>query len=327
MQKKLFFLILPILMLINIQAQDISFSQYYLNRLYLNPAMAGMNKGGRLFLHYRNQWPDLSSSFTSYSVSYDQPVKKIHGGFGAIIINDRQGRGIINHLQASGVYSYHARLSKHSHFKAGVMAGYGQYGFNSQQVYTADMFDPISKDFSSGSGDNIYSQSVGYPDFATGVLFDTWDRQTNILYLFGASCYHLTQPSIIGGTPIPRKYIGHAGLNFPFIYNRLGFEEIRLYPQAAFVKQDQFSVIDYRLLFLLDNYSIGTGLRQNLMFSFSTFIFSFEAFFSNISLSYSYDLIPTQKEVLLSKFGAHEVTIEINFQYKERIKSLKCPKI
>ncbi len=36
--------------------QDPGFSQFYANKLYLNPAFAGDNKCPRIDLNYRNQW-------------------------------------------------------------------------------------------------------------------------------------------------------------------------------------------------------------------------------------------------------------------------------
>jgi type IX secretion system PorP/SprF family membrane protein len=48
-----------------LQAQDPFFSQFYANRVYLNPAYAGLEDGTQLTLNYRDQWfglPDASST-------------------------------------------------------------------------------------------------------------------------------------------------------------------------------------------------------------------------------------------------------------------------
>jgi hypothetical protein len=42
-------------------AQDVFFSQFYANRLYLNPAWAGIGGEKRIFLNYRNQYPGIGS--------------------------------------------------------------------------------------------------------------------------------------------------------------------------------------------------------------------------------------------------------------------------
>ncbi|WP_116125331.1 PorP/SprF family type IX secretion system membrane protein [Lewinella sp. IMCC34183] len=61
-------------------AQDPFFSQFYANRVYLNPAYAGLEAGTQLILNYRDQWfglPDASSmpfqgGFRTYNVTLNQ---------------------------------------------------------------------------------------------------------------------------------------------------------------------------------------------------------------------------------------------------------------
>ncbi|MFN5148175.1 MAG: type IX secretion system membrane protein PorP/SprF, partial [Flavobacteriia bacterium] len=63
-------------------AQDPTFTQFYANPLYLNPALAGSYGCSRFALNYRNEWPALSGNYVTYSASYDQYFKNISGGFG-----------------------------------------------------------------------------------------------------------------------------------------------------------------------------------------------------------------------------------------------------
>jgi len=69
-------------------AQDPSFSQFYANRLYLNPAFAGTENCPRVGLSYRNQWPSLDQGFVTYSASYDQRVDALAGGLGLLVMSD-----------------------------------------------------------------------------------------------------------------------------------------------------------------------------------------------------------------------------------------------
>ena len=73
--------IVPVLMAffftLQLSAQDIHFSQFYMSPLNLNPAMTGvMNCNTRLVANYRNQWAGVlqSDAYNTYSVSYDQKV-------------------------------------------------------------------------------------------------------------------------------------------------------------------------------------------------------------------------------------------------------------
>ena len=48
-------------------AQDPTFTQFYANPLYLNPAFAGSNGCPRFALNYRNEWPQLTGNYVTYS--------------------------------------------------------------------------------------------------------------------------------------------------------------------------------------------------------------------------------------------------------------------
>src|SRR5690606_40010984 len=76
-------------------AQDPTFTQFYSNPLYLNPAFAGSHGCPRFVANYRNQWPSLSGNYVTYAVGYDQYFKNISGGFGVLATHDMQGQGTI----------------------------------------------------------------------------------------------------------------------------------------------------------------------------------------------------------------------------------------
>ena len=81
-------LLLLVLGMQGVKAQDVGFSQFYANPLYLNPAFAGSKVAPRISLTYRAQWPGLVSAFTTVSASYDQYIPDLHGGIGAIVLSD-----------------------------------------------------------------------------------------------------------------------------------------------------------------------------------------------------------------------------------------------
>lgn len=92
-------------------AQDLEFTQFYANPLYLNPAFAGTNGCARFAANYRNQWPALSGNYVSYAAAYDQYFDNISGGFGVILTNDVQAK-TLNTTTLGLVYSYHLRLGR-----------------------------------------------------------------------------------------------------------------------------------------------------------------------------------------------------------------------
>src|SRR5690606_37585034 len=82
--------------------QDIHFSQYYANPLYMNPALTGSFYGDfRAAVNYRNQAFTVSNTpYVTYSGSFDiAPLKKKmrHDvfGVGMLVYNDKAGNGVL----------------------------------------------------------------------------------------------------------------------------------------------------------------------------------------------------------------------------------------
>src|SRR5438045_6315874 len=92
-------LLLPILLLTvyvsDVKAQDPQFTQFYANPLYLNPAFAGTARCPRICMNYRNQWPNLSGNYVTYSFSGDLHLDPMAGGLGLLITTDDQAHGTL----------------------------------------------------------------------------------------------------------------------------------------------------------------------------------------------------------------------------------------
>ena len=82
-------------------AQDPSFTQFYANPIYLNPAMAGSANCPRVSMNHRNQWPNLKGAYITNSISFDKGVEALHGGIGLQVLNDIQGEGALTNTQIS----------------------------------------------------------------------------------------------------------------------------------------------------------------------------------------------------------------------------------
>ena len=96
----------------NVYSQDPQFTQFYANPTYLNPAFAGSNGCPRFGMNYRNEWPNLTGNYVTYSASYDQYFKNISGGIGIIATHDQQGTGTIYTSSLGLIYSYHLKVNR-----------------------------------------------------------------------------------------------------------------------------------------------------------------------------------------------------------------------
>lgn len=107
-------------------AQDASFSQYYGNPLYLNPALAGSKICPRLTLNYRNQWPGIPATFVTYSATYDQFIDVVSGGVGLMVVSEDMAGGALKSTSASGIYSFRLNVTKDLTLNAGFQGTYIQ---------------------------------------------------------------------------------------------------------------------------------------------------------------------------------------------------------
>jgi len=306
-----------------LSAQDPSFSQFYANRLYLNPAWAGIEDGKRFFANYRNQY---RNSYTTYSASYDQYVEPVHGGLGFSIMNDLQGDGYLNQLNISAIYSYHIKVSRFLMVNGGMQASYVQRKLNASKFIFGDQIDPVSGDIIPGS-ESYGDIKKDFPDFSTG--FAAFYKN---MYM-GASMFHLLRPvQSLSESPearLPRKFILYIGGCFPVIEKRLRKEFLQLNPNLIYLQQKSLNQLNYGLeVIFADRFAGGFLIRQNLGIRYSSLIFSGGVALDKVRFRYSYDAQLSLPTVNFNTGGAHEISMSFTVDREKKIKpsAIKCPK-
>ena len=323
---KRFCYIILIIISKQLYSQDVEFSQYYANPLYLNPAFAGSEEYTRIALNYKTLLPSSYGSYTNYSASIDKYIDGLGGGLGFEIMNDRQSQGIINNLGFSLIYSYHMQLKKKWALNMGVRLGYNIKTLNGRDLIMPDMIDPVDGISGTNTEAGIYQKSM-YFDFSAGLL--TWYDN----YYFGVSVDHLTKPKISLGSddpgPIYRKYTFHGGVEIPFI-NSIYREYMTISPNVIYQQQGASSKINLGIYLNRSYLTTGVWLKTNTQFNFAGAVLMLGYVTDYSSFAYSYDI-----PFYLGGFdgiisGAHEVTFLYKFKYKskrKKIKAIKCPKI
>ena len=137
--------LLPLFLVLNIfnaRSQDPTFTQFYSNPVYLNPAFAGSSGCPRISLNYRNEWPSLSGNYVTYCASFDTYAKSISGGLGIIAMHDQQGQATIQTSMIGGIYSYNLKVNRKFSLMFGVKAAYFQKFLYWNKLTFGDMIDP-----------------------------------------------------------------------------------------------------------------------------------------------------------------------------------------
>ncbi|MEN8827592.1 MAG: type IX secretion system membrane protein PorP/SprF [Flavobacteriales bacterium] len=315
---KTFVALIGLLLSTSALAQDPEFSQFYANPLHLNPAFAGSNNCPRVAMNYRNQWPGLSGSFVTQSVSYDQRLGYNKGaGIGFIVTNDEAAK-TLNTLNASAIFSYHLPVTRKFAIRVGFQATYFQKSLDWSKLTFGDMIDPRrgfvynTNDVPNGNG-----KKSGI-DFSGGIL------GFSEKFFFGLSAHHITEPNeslVLGESNLPMKITGHAGAVIPLSKSRYKKSDTKISPNILYRSQGTFQQLNLGVY--VNKGPIWTGVWYR---NGDAFIVLLGIQTDLMRLGYSYDV--TTSELTLATAGSHEISFTMNFKCKppkRKYRTISCP--
>lgn len=235
--------------ILQLSAQDPVYSQFYHAPLQLNPALTGIGHAPRITALYRNQWPAVSETFASYatySVSYDQYFEDYNSGIGVMILADDAGGGLIKTNRVGLFYSYNLQLSNNTFLKAGLEGSLLQTRIGWDKLTFGDQLDPINGPISPGG--TPYPSTETPPENEAPVVFDAGVGLVlyNPRYYVGLTVKHFNSPNtgFLGANDdaydgLPARIGIHGGYQFS-IPNSDAF----ITPNAMFVKQGDFAQLN-----------------------------------------------------------------------------------
>lgn len=145
-------------------AQDIHWSQYFSNPLYLNPAFSGDFDGDiRLVANYRDQYRSVTKPFNTIALSGDFKMEQIPQlAFGAQLFHDVAGDGSLRTFDFKLAPSYHLFLGRDSshRIRAGMEISGNSRSLDPNAFYYDKQFDGIKFDPSIPSSENFATSQV-----------------------------------------------------------------------------------------------------------------------------------------------------------------------
>ena len=300
-----------------LSAQDIQYSQFYANPIYLNPAFTGTAEASRFGVSYRNQWPGLNQSITSTSASFDTYLPHLNSGLGLIFNRSQQSHNQLSISEIGASYAYAARLGNTSFIRLG-----GQVSYLDRDAYFGNLLFGSQID-NSGNISNFSGEALGmdfrhqFVDYAAGLLF----YSQNIW--LGISAHHLSQPntSFLDGeiSQLPMKVSAHGGVKFDFLNSSSPWNSTRELTIAFNYKnQGPFQQLDLGAQLNFQPLVLGLWYRGLPISSMETS--GHESIISLIGVSlgggldvgYSYDYSISGLGNANSA-GAHEISIRYSF--------------
>jgi type IX secretion system PorP/SprF family membrane protein len=223
-------------------SQDPYFSQFYANRVYLNPAYAGFDPGTTVTVNYRNQWygiPDgaataTNGSFQTYNITADiqapclLELEDVNFGMAVSAFKDdagsmplvTQGFGLaLSHEQPLIRGTRKSKLHRLD-VRVGSQLSMIQRSLNGDHFIFSNQLDHVV-----GLIDNpatLKLNSALFPNINTGVLvrgYHQHDKHHNTLFTVGVNFSNVNRPnySLRNSTSavlLPMRTTIHAGMTY-----------------------------------------------------------------------------------------------------------------
>lgn len=322
---------------INSYSQDIQFSQFYSNVLYINPAFAGSAHATRVILHNRLQWPGLNAKYITSSFTADHYFEKVNSGVGLLVLRDIEGSSILSSTQVALQYSYELHLSSKYSFRAGMQAGITSQYINYSKLTFPDQYS-IDGYQGGATGEPAQGNTKTFFDLSSGGVFYS-DR-----FWLSVAYDHMNQPNeAFYGTDVMRlPFKMDYATGYKFYLRKLPVydgdnDTPYITPTAHYKFQGKSQQLDlgvygsyeriilglwYRGIPLVNDYRPGLQNNESIVVQVGYKVLP------SLSISYSYDAVVS---VLANAHtgGAHELNLTyIHRRNPKKIKIMKripCP--
>lgn len=320
-------------------AQDIQFSQFYANVLYLNPAFAGSAQVSRVVFHERLQWPSLNAKYITSSFSFDHNFAKYNSGLGFFVLKDWQGANTISSTEAALQYAYQIDLSPTFALRAGIEGKYVSRHIDYTYLTLPDQY--TNNGFNSeNSRESFANDRRSFVDLSSGLIL--YSQR----FWAGIAGNHLNMPDQSfmtdkGASRLPLKLDLVTGYKF-VIEEKVdkahvwSGRDISITPTIHYKMQGKSDQLDLGLYGLYEHLVVGIWYRGMPLFKqyraglanneSSVFLIGYR--FQNFITTYSYD-VTVSKLHRAKTGGSHELNVTYVWDYPKKkrrmMKRLPCP--
>ena len=351
--KKLLLSIFTAGLMTSLFAQDPHLSMFYSAPLQLNPALTGVFNGNyRLSALYRSQWGEVLKDeeagptqfrTMTFAADFRIPINKNALGIGIEALNDVAGESSFGTTRGGLALSYMQSLDKWSqhYIVLGLQGDVINRTFSPENLRLGAQWDGTAYNPIYGPVDPYLagaSTSRLFFDASAGLLYFYKSRDAKTSAYVGFAVQHINEPNesfVQNGTTVKlnRKYVGHAGVNFPVL------PQIHLLPKllVQFQGQSLETIYGLDVRFLFDKFDpSGNAFRFGAMFrgvggvtpyNAESLIFMAGVDFKGLDFGVAYDLNISDLKTATSLRGGFEVSLIYVGKFNKRSSDVTpCPK-
>jgi type IX secretion system PorP/SprF family membrane protein len=311
--------IILILREINLQAQDIHFSQFYAAPLVTNPANTGMSgEDLRVASIYRNQWLKLGAPFETVSFSLDKKliIQDQTFGIGGLVLHDQSSSYSLSANEFMLSLSY-SKIINNQQFTIGIQPGYVSKSYNLNGLTFGSQFDLASLFFNGSipSQETGLDQQLHYFDLNAGVFWRTLIQ--HVMPSAGISVSHINMPveqfsTSSSGVRLPMRVNFNGNVIVP-VNSRLDLIPCVLYSYTPGAHEfliggiGEYAIRDFALP-VKKLYGVSM-VRINPVRNIDAFIVGGGAEFMKFNLGMTYDFNISPLSTITNFTGAFEISL------------------
>jgi len=268
--------------------QSEMFTQFFTNKLAINPAYAGSKETFNLLAMYRNQWVGLDGAPKTLSFTAHTPIMKNTSGLGLSIMQDKIG--IFENIILNFAYAFRIDFS----------IGKLSLGLNGRLQRMQADWSQINPKETNDNEIPYSSEDIFLPNFGAGTYFynDKLYLGVSVPYLLNSKYKFSDTPTEVETTAnAERHYFVMAG--YLFKLNR----DVKLKPAMQYkLTKNAPMEFDFNLsLIFYNRLVLGGSLRTNDSYSFIVQFW----FNENFGMGYSHDF--TFTKLTNHHDGTHEI--------------------
>ncbi|WP_339884433.1 PorP/SprF family type IX secretion system membrane protein [Polaribacter vadi] len=315
---------------LQIQAQDVLFSQNFLVPETINTSFTGAIRATKIGSIHRSQWRNAAFKTNSSFVYFDTWFEGFKTGLGVSFLNQTETASTYTFNQININYSMAFQLSDTWFFRPSISAGFGMKNYGFQNILLEDQINLNNNIINTSSLDPLLlSTQRNFFDFSSSILFNNDDSW------IGLTIKHLNKPNISltenGNIPLDIFWSVHTKYYLPFLEGtRTWFaSKSKFYVLGNFMMQGNVNRFDVGFQYIFeDQFSLGitaatspikTDVNSPLVNSVSTFA---GIRWQGFRFGYSYDFNTTE---LINTGGIHEFSVAYDFSLDIRaLNRYKC---
>ena len=266
-------------------AQEYCFSQYYLDKLAVNPAFAAVGDYSEIGVIFRDQWPGIEGGYKIYNLEYQQKLPSFDSGLGVRFFGNTTGGGAFKVNEFALGYAYTFKVNYKLKCACALQGAYYMQSFKQSGLVYYSMIDAVSGDISTFN-ESVPFEKSGTFNFSGGVIFYTQNT------VFSASMYRFTSVTLTGQKSTP-----------PLMITGLVNHKIRL---SSHAKRDRIEDVFIVPTINFSHSSIADMIMPGVYFYGQMLL---------AGLSFRYQTSDFQSSAVVTSIGFRIKNMEIGFGY------------